>query len=105
MPINDPSELHDVGTLAQIMRLSPTPHGAQVLTLPLTQTRTRTRTRTRTLARTLTRPLARPLTLSLSLTRCCSWAADASRSIRSSRRGALGLRFGSGAGAGVGLAS
>ena len=31
VPINDPSELHEVGTLAQIMRLSPTPHGAQVL--------------------------------------------------------------------------
>ena len=31
MPINDPSELHDVGTLAQIMRLSPTPQGAQLL--------------------------------------------------------------------------
>jgi len=31
VPINDPSELHDVGTLSQIMRLSPTPQGAQVL--------------------------------------------------------------------------
>ena len=31
VPINDPSELHEVGTLAQIMRLSPTPQGAQVL--------------------------------------------------------------------------
>jgi Lon protease-like protein len=31
VPIIDPSELHDVGTLSQIMRLSPTPHGAQVL--------------------------------------------------------------------------
>ena len=31
VPINDPSELHEVGTLASIMRLSPTPQGAQVL--------------------------------------------------------------------------
>ena len=31
VPIADPSELHEVGTLAQIMRLSPTPQGAQVL--------------------------------------------------------------------------
>ena len=30
-PISDASELHDVGTLAQIMRLSPTPRGVQVL--------------------------------------------------------------------------
>ena len=30
VPINDPSGLHDVGTLAQLMRLSPTPQGAQV---------------------------------------------------------------------------
>ena len=31
VPINDPSELHEVGTLASIMRLSPTPQVAQVL--------------------------------------------------------------------------
>merc|ERR550514_2404950 len=31
VPVTDASELHDVGTLAQIMRLSPTPQGAQVL--------------------------------------------------------------------------
>ena len=29
VPINDPSGLHDVGTLAQLMRLSPTPQGAR----------------------------------------------------------------------------